>query len=726
MKFELKNITKYYNKHCALNDFSTTLTDGIYGLLGPNGAGKTTLINIIIGLNKANNGQIYFDGKNVNEIGVDYLNKIGYLPQYPNFYSNFSVYEFLEYMCALKGISHKYTKSRINEVLEQVNLVENIKKKIGALSGGMRQRLGIAQAIINQPDILILDEPTSGLDPAERIRFRNVISKLSNNKIVIFATHIVSDVEHIAKEVIMLKEGKLILQGSPEVISKRMEGKVWNVESNNDELPLWIEEHKIVNIKRNDAGFDLRIISDNKPEGNANSIKPGIEDVFLSIFGNRWGMFRLILFELRKSFIRKYILIFLVTMLILNFFVIQNNFRIGYDKSGYFMPRLPVNQKTLSVYDELHKELDGKFSIDKIKFIIKENDKIVNIVTDGTYSKGLQIGTFTGYFWSDFVLLNKYFYKPMKYMATYPSFSNEIIQKAKSNVEFYSIYKNAYQINRNKFILNSYKNREIMYFYETKSWESLIDYRFSELLILLLSIISIVSIYHREKASKMYMLILTSKNWKTSLFPAKLFATLIYVFLLVLIFSLSNFIIFKMFYGLNGVQMPVYSMEGYKDSFLNCSVLTFYLILQLIKILGVFSFAGVLMLLSLLFKRIIYPFIFSTLLLVFGLYLSGFYESTEPLKAILSNISPFTLFKANELFRSLFDINIFDKIFVPRIYLALGMQSVFIAITFLLIKFMIYKGFGYKSKPTLIYLLVHRVKNLWIFNKEKAWWLLLS
>lgn len=286
MELKCERIKKYYGKQCALNDFSATLTEGVYGLLGPNGSGKTTLINIIIGILGANQGKVLLDGIDVRQMGTKYLERIGYLPQAPTFYKNFRTDEFLRYMCALKNIPKSQIKSRTAEVLEQVNLTDAYKKKIGVLSGGMRQRLGIAQAILNRPDILILDEPTAGLDPLERIRFRNIISRLSRDKLVLLATHIVSDIEYIAKEVLILKKGALVMQGTPEEIEKALTGKVWHVVTSEEGVSDLVERYAIGNIKRIEKDFVLRIVCGNRPEGLATPAEPCLEDVFLSIFGS--------------------------------------------------------------------------------------------------------------------------------------------------------------------------------------------------------------------------------------------------------------------------------------------------------------------------------------------------------------------------------------------------------------------------------------------------------
>lgn len=286
MSLQINEVTKVYGKKKALEGFSCILSNGVYGLLGPNGAGKTTLINIIAGVLKPTSGEIFFNGENTNRMGTRFLDKIGYLPQHPRFYKNYRAYEFLEYMSALKGIPPKARKQRIEQVLEMVNLSDEKNKKIGSYSGGMRQRLGIAQAMLNNPDILILDEPTAGLDPKERIRFRNLISRLSDNRTVILATHIVPDVEYISEEVILLGAGIKIAQAPAANLMDAIAGKVWDVVADTDKtVQRYMERYSISNVVRRDDGYHLRVVSDNQPADHAVSQTPSLEDIYLYYFG---------------------------------------------------------------------------------------------------------------------------------------------------------------------------------------------------------------------------------------------------------------------------------------------------------------------------------------------------------------------------------------------------------------------------------------------------------
>ena len=285
MVIEFIGLSKRYGKKFALRDFSAVLRPGVYGLLGANGAGKTTLINLLVGVLAANGGRILADGVDTRELGREFLSHIGYLPQYPEFYRDFTVKEFLRYMCALKDIPDKEGWARAQELLQEVNLPDVEQKKVGALSGGMRQRLGIVQAVLGDPDILILDEPTAGLDPQERIRFRNLITRFSKDRTVLLATHIVSDVEFIANEVMILKEGSLIRQGTPTELEDELNGSVWSVTLPEGTDQTQLVGCKVSNMRRDEGGVTLRLISGQKPHPDAQLVRPGLEDVFLSFFG---------------------------------------------------------------------------------------------------------------------------------------------------------------------------------------------------------------------------------------------------------------------------------------------------------------------------------------------------------------------------------------------------------------------------------------------------------
>ncbi len=285
MEIRFENISKRYRRKYALRDFSATLTGGVYGLLGANGAGKTTLISVLVGLARADSGSVTVDGTDTRALGREFLSQIGYLPQYPEFYRDFTVSEFLAYMCALKGIPADAGRKRARELLDTVNLGDSGDKKVGALSGGMRQRVGIVQAMLSDPAILILDEPTAGLDPRERIRFRNLITRFSKDRMVLLATHIVSDVEFIANEVIILKEGRLICQDTPQSLESECAGLVWTVTVPESEDLGQFDSFNISNMHRGGGTVTLRIVSRSMPHPAAVHAEPNLEDVFLSHFG---------------------------------------------------------------------------------------------------------------------------------------------------------------------------------------------------------------------------------------------------------------------------------------------------------------------------------------------------------------------------------------------------------------------------------------------------------
>ncbi len=264
MKLEIKNLTKIYGDNKAINNLTLDIETGIYGLLGPNGAGKSTLFNILVNNIKATSGQIYVDGTPIDKDVTTYLSKIGFMPQQQQMYDNFTAYRFLDYMAALKGMKKKEAKKRIPEVLELVNLQEKTSEKIGGFSGGMKQRLLLAQALLNNPELLILDEPTAGLDPKERIRIRNLISNVGMDKTVIVATHIVSDIEFIADKIIMIKKGELIGYNTPERLNKEIYGQVFELVIDKEQYNKIKDSIKISSIHRNNNKVIVRIVTDVK------------------------------------------------------------------------------------------------------------------------------------------------------------------------------------------------------------------------------------------------------------------------------------------------------------------------------------------------------------------------------------------------------------------------------------------------------------------------------
>ena len=283
------NLTKRFGDFTAVDDMNISITNGVYGLLGVNGAGKTTLMRMICTLLIPTSGQILCDGKDIQKMEGEYRNLLGYLPQEFGFYPEFSVKDYLLYIASLKGIRPVVAKKRVKELLEQVGLSKAANKKMKKLSGGMKRRVGIAQAILNNPKILILDEPTAGLDPTERVRFRNLISELSKERIVILSTHIVSDVEYIANEIWLMKNGRLVQQGSLNDVLDSMPEKVWSLVTSQAEAAKFMKQYKVSNMKTDRDGVELRIISAQPPSAYAEVVQPNLEDVFLYYFGEKGG-----------------------------------------------------------------------------------------------------------------------------------------------------------------------------------------------------------------------------------------------------------------------------------------------------------------------------------------------------------------------------------------------------------------------------------------------------
>ena len=292
MKLTLDKVTKSYGSNLALNAFTADLEPGIYALLGPNGSGKSTLMNIITDNLKADSGSITYtsnDGvtEDVLKMGVRFREKLGFMPQYPGLYPNFSVERFLWYMAALKGMTKADALEQIPAILKAVELDDVPRRKIGALSGGMKQRLALAQAVLGDPEILILDEPTAGLDPKQRISIRNYISRIAFNKIVLIATHVVSDVEFIARDVIMLKKGVIVDNAPPAELLRKIDGGVWLVPCAEEDVGRLQNEFRVTNISRDEQTGDvlLRVLNEEKPADNARAVAPTLEDYYLHVFG---------------------------------------------------------------------------------------------------------------------------------------------------------------------------------------------------------------------------------------------------------------------------------------------------------------------------------------------------------------------------------------------------------------------------------------------------------
>ena len=303
MKLILQSISKSYGSVRALSDFSAELTPGIYALLGPNGSGKTTLMHILTDNLRADTGVVLYAGEdevpqNVKAMGEEFREKLGFMPQYSGMYPNFTAKQFLQYVAALKGVGEKQKKrerdaqieKQITEILDELELSDVAHRRIGTFSGGMKQRLALAQAVLGDPKILILDEPTAGLDPKQRIAVRNYISRIALDKIVIIATHVVSDVEFIAKEIIMLRKGEVLCMAPQQELLQKIADKVWTADVREDEVSAMQNKFTVTGIAKSDTAehmVTLRILSDKQPFADARPANPTLEDYYLYVFGER-------------------------------------------------------------------------------------------------------------------------------------------------------------------------------------------------------------------------------------------------------------------------------------------------------------------------------------------------------------------------------------------------------------------------------------------------------
>jgi ABC-2 type transport system ATP-binding protein len=287
---ETLNLSKAYKGVQALKDFNLKLFPGILGLLGPNGAGKSTLMRMLATITKPTEGIILWNGRDVVKDPEVLRSVLGYLPQDFGVYPNLSAQEFLEYMAAIKGMSGKKARQKISELLDLVNLREAARRPLGGYSGGMRQRVGIAQALLNDPQLLIVDEPTVGLDPEERVRFRNLLSDLAGERIIILSTHIVSDVEATATDIAIIHKGQLKARALPEQLLKQMEGSVWEWMTTSQELPTLKQQFLVSGTIRRMDGVEVRAVSEARPCPDAQPVTPNLEDVYLSMVVQRQGV----------------------------------------------------------------------------------------------------------------------------------------------------------------------------------------------------------------------------------------------------------------------------------------------------------------------------------------------------------------------------------------------------------------------------------------------------
>ncbi len=290
MRLTLERLSKQFKNRIAVENVNAELTEGIYGFLGANGAGKTTLMQMICGIVAPTSGEVKLNGKNVTEMGEQFRDLLGYLPQEFGYTPGFTAEDFMLYIASVKGLDPRYARRRTRELMKLVSLEGDMKRKIRTFSGGMKRRLGIAQALLNDPKILIMDEPTAGLDPKERAYFRNVIAEMAQDKIIIISTHIVSDIEYISDQVILMKKGRFILQGTTEELTAEAEGMVWSCRVPVREWAAFENSHTVVNSRNLGELVEARVISPERPCADAEQAEPTLEDLYLKCFSDELGM----------------------------------------------------------------------------------------------------------------------------------------------------------------------------------------------------------------------------------------------------------------------------------------------------------------------------------------------------------------------------------------------------------------------------------------------------
>ncbi|MCI9325661.1 MAG: ABC transporter ATP-binding protein [Lachnospiraceae bacterium] len=290
MELLIDHVSRQFKDKIAVNDISLELTPGVWGLLGANGAGKTTLMRMIAGIMQPTSGRVVYDGVPIQTLGEQYCDILGYLPQEFGFYQEFTVKDYLAYVAALKGLPKRQGWRKIHELLERVSLPDACNRKISTLSGGMRRRVGIAQALLNDPEVLILDEPTGGLDPGERVRFRNLLSEFAHDRIVLISTHIVPDVEYIATCHAIIKGGKLLATGTTEELVKLVEDRVWSCTIPADAVPEYEGRLQIISLRNeNDGSVSIRYLAEKPCNAHSVAVASRLEDLYLWLFPESSG-----------------------------------------------------------------------------------------------------------------------------------------------------------------------------------------------------------------------------------------------------------------------------------------------------------------------------------------------------------------------------------------------------------------------------------------------------
>ncbi|MDB5080029.1 MAG: transporter ATP-binding protein [Chloroflexi bacterium] len=281
MELIIENLSKRYDQNWALKDVSLRFEPGMVGLVGPNGAGKTTLMRIISTLLPQTEGRVTWDGLDTRTHGQQVRQILGYLPQDFGLYPEFTARRFLRYLAAMKGLPKELARRRVDEVLELVNLQKEADRKLGGFSGGMKQRVGIAQALLNDPELLIVDEPTAGLDPQERVRFRTLLASLTTSRLIILSTHIISDVEAVASRLVILRQGKMLADTTPEKLLVAASGQVWSVQTDQHNAQRLQAEHQVSTLVAQRDGLLLNVISPTRPHPDARVVEPSLEEAYL-------------------------------------------------------------------------------------------------------------------------------------------------------------------------------------------------------------------------------------------------------------------------------------------------------------------------------------------------------------------------------------------------------------------------------------------------------------